>query len=597
MSNTSNLSALTSPAVAASPLTPGAAKASDLMARHTSGQDFGQALARSLSTAQHNARREQAAADNKNAEARRMDGRRADASRADASRAEANRSQAKGTQQAEPAPGTHQAARAERAGKPDKARAHEGDEAGKLNAPDAALGLLDWRGPKTGAKEVSASELRTNPARTGSDAGLGLASAQVAWADVNARSTADISSNAATQGAEKPGRTQGVEETTDPKNGRQEPQGLQALGVSQAANEHEGISETQALPETQRSSDDSLERLENLQGTVDSQPPASVHASAPGSSLSPAPTSTATLNGALGAAGPSNHLLTSSSRATAHLAAASGAAALSGGRAVPTGLTGKAAASAVTSALASAPSTESTAFSASSTFGQTATGLVPNAARAGSTGNVAGSDSSLFSPTLNATSAAAEPSASDTLFTANTQPSASVWAPLEPEVGSPAWHQALSQQVMHMRAGDVNEAQLQLNPAGLGPLRIKLSLRDQQIDAEFSAAHAQVRAALEAALPQLRETLQQGGMQLGQAWVEPPNAQAMSRNTGNMGHMSDGGRQAHDQAAQDGSEGSRESARVSLAGRTSLSNASSAASVLAGVTGGHGPGQRLNTFA
>jgi flagellar hook-length control protein FliK len=90
---------------------------------------------------------------------------------------------------------------------------------------------------------------------------------------------------------------------------------------------------------------------------------------------------------------------------------------------------------------------------------------------------------------------------------------------IEADVGSPAWHQALSQQVMHMRAGHMNQAELQLNPAGLGLLRIKLSLQEQEVNAEFFAAHAQVREALEAALPQLRESLQQGGMALGQAVV------------------------------------------------------------------------------
>lgn len=533
-----------------------------------------------------------------------MDGRRADASRAEtsraeSSRAEANRSQAKGAQQAEPAPDTHKVGSAERAGKADKARPRESEEASKLNAPDAALGLLDWRGLKTEANAASAgservndplTEIRTKQASTASDGEPGLEATQAGL-------VTDNSGHAVTQGAEKPGRVQ-VAEQADGRNGSSpELQDLQALGTSRAVNGSQGISGTQGLTEVRGSQDlESLRALQTLQGSADSQAPTSANASAPSSSLPSAPSSTA-LSSALGAAGPSNNLQPLSGRAGVRLAAASGATAPTTGRAAAVaGLTGKSAASAASSASVSASSTESSASNASSTSAtQTATGLVTVGARTGSAGNNAGSDSSLFSATLNAAPAAAEPAAGNTISTANTQPSGPFSAQLEPEVGSPAWHQALSQQVMHMRAGEVNEAQLQLNPAGLGPLRIKLSLCDQQLDAEFSAAHAQVRAALEAALPQLREALQQGGMQLGQASVEPSNAQTTP---GNMGNMNDRGRPAYGQAAQDGSGGSRETARASLAGLASLSgSASSAPSVLAGVTGGHGPGQRLNTFA
>jgi flagellar hook-length control protein FliK len=93
---------------------------------------------------------------------------------------------------------------------------------------------------------------------------------------------------------------------------------------------------------------------------------------------------------------------------------------------------------------------------------------------------------------------------------------------LRPEVGSREWDQALGQQLMNMSLGKAGEqtAELQLNPPGLGPLKITLNLSEQQISAVFVSAHASVRATLEAALPHLRSQLAESGISLGQASVD-----------------------------------------------------------------------------
>jgi flagellar hook-length control protein FliK len=58
-----------------------------------------------------------------------------------------------------------------------------------------------------------------------------------------------------------------------------------------------------------------------------------------------------------------------------------------------------------------------------------------------------------------------------------------------------------------------------LNPKDLGPLQVVLQVTDNHAHALFVSDHAQVRAAVEAALPTLREALQASGIGLGSTSV------------------------------------------------------------------------------
>jgi flagellar hook-length control protein FliK len=96
-------------------------------------------------------------------------------------------------------------------------------------------------------------------------------------------------------------------------------------------------------------------------------------------------------------------------------------------------------------------------------------------------------------------------------------PVATAW--LAPPVGSSEWSKALGQQVIHLGTAEHQVAELQLNPPGLGPLKVTLSMNDQQMQAMFVSAHSSVRAAVEAALPQLRAQLAESGISLGNTSV------------------------------------------------------------------------------
>lgn len=98
---------------------------------------------------------------------------------------------------------------------------------------------------------------------------------------------------------------------------------------------------------------------------------------------------------------------------------------------------------------------------------------------------------------------------------------------LTPRVGTPAWDQALGQKVVWMVAGEQQSASLTLNPPDLGPLQVVLNVSNAQATATFIAAQPEVRQALEAAMPKLREMLGEAGIQLGQSSVNSgaPNQQ------------------------------------------------------------------------
>lgn len=99
------------------------------------------------------------------------------------------------------------------------------------------------------------------------------------------------------------------------------------------------------------------------------------------------------------------------------------------------------------------------------------------------------------------------------------RPEAAASARLTPAVGTAAWGQALGERMVWMATGGQQSASLTLNPPNLGPLQIVVDVSNQQASASFFAAQPEVRQALEAALPRLREMMNDAGIQLGQATV------------------------------------------------------------------------------
>lgn len=116
---------------------------------------------------------------------------------------------------------------------------------------------------------------------------------------------------------------------------------------------------------------------------------------------------------------------------------------------------------------------------------------------------------------------------------------------IAPRVGNPGWDQALGQRVVYMAGANQQTASLTLNPPDLGPLQVVLTISNDQTSASFTAAQPEVRQALEAAMPKLREMMSEAGIQLGSATVSTsmPNQQ-QSQQQSTPGEQSRSGTQS-----------------------------------------------------
>ena len=99
---------------------------------------------------------------------------------------------------------------------------------------------------------------------------------------------------------------------------------------------------------------------------------------------------------------------------------------------------------------------------------------------------------------------------------------------LGPRLGDAGWDNALGQKVLWMVSQQQQVAELTLNPPDLGPLQVVLSISNDEASATFVSQHADVRQALEAALPRLKEMMAESGITLNSATVSQEGARQQS---------------------------------------------------------------------
>ncbi|WP_289283662.1 flagellar hook-length control protein FliK, partial [Methylophaga sp. UBA5088] len=113
--------------------------------------------------------------------------------------------------------------------------------------------------------------------------------------------------------------------------------------------------------------------------------------------------------------------------------------------------------------------------------------------------------------------------ASSVASTSGSSPSASASAvvslPVQPNIQSSAWSQVMNSRVVWMAKEGIQQAEMKMNPANLGPVEVKLHVQNEQASVTFLAQHSTTRDALEQALPKLRESFAENGMQLTHAEV------------------------------------------------------------------------------
>ena len=97
-------------------------------------------------------------------------------------------------------------------------------------------------------------------------------------------------------------------------------------------------------------------------------------------------------------------------------------------------------------------------------------------------------------------------------------------APLHVPVGASGWSDELGVRLTVMAHTGVGSASLRLTPENLGPLEVRIAVRDSSASVWFGAQHPDTRLVLEQALPRLRELFAAQGLNLTDTGVsrEPP---------------------------------------------------------------------------
>ncbi|WP_323011361.1 flagellar hook-length control protein FliK [Castellaniella sp.] len=132
-------------------------------------------------------------------------------------------------------------------------------------------------------------------------------------------------------------------------------------------------------------------------------------------------------------------------------------------------------------------------------------------------------------------------------MTSATPPAAGSSLPLQISVptpfNSPQWPQDVSRQLLSLTQAGVGNhtVVMHVNPPELGPVHITLHLGDS-LQAAFVSPHANVRQALENALPHLQQQLAQSGLSLGQANVsdQQPGQQQFAQSSDQGSAHTDG---------------------------------------------------------
>lgn len=86
-------------------------------------------------------------------------------------------------------------------------------------------------------------------------------------------------------------------------------------------------------------------------------------------------------------------------------------------------------------------------------------------------------------------------------------------------VDEPQWQASISEQIIMFKRQHIEKAEIRLNPAELGSLHIKLSMNDGKMQLHMAAAVEVVKGILESALPYLRTSLADQGIELQQTEV------------------------------------------------------------------------------
>ena len=97
--------------------------------------------------------------------------------------------------------------------------------------------------------------------------------------------------------------------------------------------------------------------------------------------------------------------------------------------------------------------------------------------------------------------------------------------PVEIPMSNARWSGAVAQRALVAIQQGLQQAEIRVTPAHLGPIEMHIQLQDERASVTMISPHAAVRELLEAATPRLRELLEQQGISLEQNLVSDHSAE------------------------------------------------------------------------
>ena len=105
---------------------------------------------------------------------------------------------------------------------------------------------------------------------------------------------------------------------------------------------------------------------------------------------------------------------------------------------------------------------------------------------------------------------------------------------LQTPVTQKSWGQAFAQQIsMMISNGQQQVAEMQLNPARMGSIAVRVSVEEETANISFVTTQTAVKEAIEVSLPRLKEQLEQQGLDLGHVDVSSRDAEQPSDDDAN----------------------------------------------------------------
>ena len=74
-------------------------------------------------------------------------------------------------------------------------------------------------------------------------------------------------------------------------------------------------------------------------------------------------------------------------------------------------------------------------------------------------------------------------------------------------ISHPEWNQDMGERIVWMTNRGISSAEIKMNPQNMGPITVRIDMNQDQATIAFTAQNSEVRTALEASIPKLREML------------------------------------------------------------------------------------------